>query len=163
MTEDAQEVKEILEVVSEKVPKLLEEITEALFSPEKAEKFGETVAKFYKSMVDSGMSPDQAFELTQKFMDSSSPGGMIANALGGLGGSGNVHKEVHIHGGGHDENCCGVSWLHASMNREYLGRDPGAPRRPGRGYRIAPTLALSRRWSTLSNPLDNNTIHTIVF
>ena len=103
MKEDAQEVKEILDVVSEKVPKLLEEITDALFSPEKAEKFGETVAKFYKSMVDSGMSPDQAFELTQKFMDSSSPGGMIAKALGGIGSNGPIHKEVHIHGHGHDE------------------------------------------------------------
>lgn len=97
--DDPQEIKEILDVVSEKVPKLLEEITDALFSPEKAEKFGETVAKFYKAMIDSGMSPDQAFELTQKFMDSSSPGGMITQALGGLsGGGGPVHKEVHIHG-----------------------------------------------------------------
>jgi hypothetical protein len=104
VTEDAQEIKEILDVVSEKVPKLLEEITDALFSPEKAEKFGETVAKFYKSMIDSGMSPDQAFELTQKFMDSASPGGMITQALGGLsGGGGPVHKEVHIHGGHNGE------------------------------------------------------------
>lgn len=102
--EDAQEIKEILDVVSEKVPKLLEEITDALFSPEKAEKFGETVAKFYKAMVDSGMSPDQAFELTQKFMDSSSPGGMISKAIGGIGGGGG-HKEVHIHGHGpHDDD-----------------------------------------------------------
>jgi hypothetical protein len=105
--EDAQEIKEILDVVSEKVPKLLEEITDALFSPEKAEKFGETVAKFYKSMIDSGMNPDQAFELTQKFMDSASPGGMITQALGGLsGGGGNIHKEVHIHGGHGDDDCC---------------------------------------------------------
>ena len=101
---EAQEVKEILDVVSEKIPKLLEDITEALFSPEKAEKFGETVAKFYKSMVESGMSPEQAFELTQKFMDSSSPGGMIAKALGGLGGGGGPGN-VTIHGGhhGHDD------------------------------------------------------------
>ena len=101
--DDPQEIKEILDVVSEKVPKLLEEITDALFSPEKAEKFGETVAKFYKSMIDSGMSPEQAFELTQKFMDSSSPGGMIAKALGGIGSNGPIHKEVHIHGHGHEE------------------------------------------------------------
>jgi len=103
---EAEEIKEILEVVSDKVPKLLEEITDALFSPEKAEKFGETVAKFYKSLVDSGMNPDQAFELTQKFMDSSSPGGMIAKALGGIGSNGPIHKEVHIHGRHDDEECC---------------------------------------------------------
>ena len=99
MTEDAQEVKEILEAVSDTVPKLLNEITEALFSPDKAEQFGASVAKFYKSMVDSGMNPDQAFELTQKFMDSSSPGGMIAKVLGGMGEGGNINiGPGHGHG-----------------------------------------------------------------
>lgn len=100
---DAKEVKEILDVVAEKVPKLLNDITEALFSPEKAEKFGESVAKFYKSMVESGMKPDQAFELTQKFMDSSSPGGLIAKAVGGLG-NGNIN--IGGHGHGHDDKRC---------------------------------------------------------
>ena len=56
------------------------------------------MAKFYKSMVDSGMNPDQAFELTQKFMDSSSPGGMIAKVMGGMG-DGNIN----IGGSGHDD------------------------------------------------------------
>jgi hypothetical protein len=77
----------------------LNDITEALFSPEKAEKFGESVAKFYKSMIESGMKPDQAFELTQKFMDSSSPGGLIAKAVGGLGNGG-----INIGGHGHGHN-----------------------------------------------------------
>ena len=96
---DAQEIKEILEAVSDTVPKLLSEITDALFSPDKAEQFGASVAKFYKSMVDSGMNPDQAFELTQKFMDSSSPGGMIAKVMGGMGdGGGNINIGGHGHG-----------------------------------------------------------------
>jgi hypothetical protein len=103
-TESPEEIKEILDVVSEKVPKLLNDITEALFDPAKSAEFGKTVAEFYKSMVESGMNPDQAFELTKKFMDSSSPGGMIGKALGGLsGGGGNVSKTVHIHGGDHGD------------------------------------------------------------
>lgn len=85
---DAQEVKEILEAVSETVPKLLNEITETLFNPEKTKEFGKTVAEFYKTMVENGMPPEQAFELTKKFMDSSSPGSMISQALGGIGGGG---------------------------------------------------------------------------
>ncbi len=106
-SKDAEEVSEILDAVSDKVPKLLNDITEALFSVEKAEQFGQSVAKFYKSLVEAGMKPDQAFELTQKFMDSSSPGGMITQALGGLsGGGGNIHKEVHIHGSHGDDDCC---------------------------------------------------------
>jgi hypothetical protein len=102
--ESPEDIKEILDVVSEKVPQLLNDITDALFNPEKSKEFGKTVAEFYKSMVESGMSPDQAFELTKKFMDSSSPGGMIGKALGGIGGGGGpVNKTVHIHGG----NDCG--------------------------------------------------------
>ena len=87
---DAQEVREILEAVSETVPKLLNEITETLFNPERTKEFGKTVAEFYKTMVENGMPPEQAFELTKKFMDSSSPGSMISQALGGIGGDSNV-------------------------------------------------------------------------
>ncbi|MDO9538146.1 MAG: hypothetical protein Q7J68_07490 [Thermoplasmata archaeon] len=83
---DAKEVKEILEAVGATVPKLLNEITEALFSAEKSEAFGMAVAKFYKSMIDAGMDEEKAFELTEKFMDSSSPGGMISKVLGDSGG-----------------------------------------------------------------------------
>ena len=101
-SKDAEEIKEILDAVSDKVPKLLNDITEALFSAEKAEQFGESVAKFYKSLIEAGMDPDQAFELTQKFMDSSSPGGMISKALGGLGGGGNISIGGHGHHGDDD-------------------------------------------------------------
>ncbi len=96
---DAKEVKEILEAVSATVPKLLNEITEALFSAEKSEAFGMAVAKFYKSMVDAGMDEEKAFELTQKFMDSSSPGGMISKVLGESGGL-NIGGHGH---GNHDD------------------------------------------------------------
>jgi hypothetical protein len=96
---DAQEVKEILDVVADKVPKLLNDITEALFSAEKSEKFGMAVAKFYKSMIEAGMDEEKAFELTQKFMDSSSPGGMISKAIGSIGGPGgiNIGGDSHSH------------------------------------------------------------------
>ncbi len=97
---DAKEVKEILEAVSETVPKLLNEITDALFNPEKTKEFGKSVAEFYKTMVDNGMPPDKAYELTQKFMESSSPGLLISQAIsGGLGGDsiniGGGHKHKH--------------------------------------------------------------------
>ncbi len=99
--EDAEELREVLNAVSETVPKLLNDITDALFSPEKTAAFGKSVAEFYQSLVSSGMSPDQAFELTKKFMDSSSPGGMITQALGGIGGHGD--KNIVIHGHGHGD------------------------------------------------------------
>ena len=96
---DAKEVKEILEAVGQTVPKLLSEITDALFNAEKSEAFGMAVAKFYKSMVDAGMNEERAFELTTKFMDSSSPGGMISKVLGdgdfNIGGMGGGHSHSH--------------------------------------------------------------------
>ena len=82
---DGDDVAEILAAVSEHVPKLLNEITEALFNAEKTEACAVSVAKFYKSMIDAGMDEEKAFELTQKFMDSSSPGGMISKVLGEVG------------------------------------------------------------------------------
>ena len=112
MTEDekndnskGEDVGEILAAVSEHVPKLLNEITEALFNAEKTEAFAESVAKFYKSMIDAGMDEDKAFELTQKFMDSSSPGGMISKVLGEVGDGGGIN--IGNHGGGHSHDDIG--------------------------------------------------------
>ncbi len=111
MTEDekngknkGEDVGEILAAVSEHVPKLLNEITEALFNAEKTEAFAESVAKFYKSMIDSGMDEERAFELTNKFMDSSSPGGMISKVLGEVGDGGGINIGNHGSGGhSHDD------------------------------------------------------------
>ena len=99
-----EDVGEILAAVSEHVPKLLNEITEALFNAEKTEAFAESVAKFYKSMIDSGMDEEKAFELTNKFMDSSSPGGMISKVLGEVGDGGGINFGG---GGGHSHDDIG--------------------------------------------------------
>ena len=90
MDKDAQEVRDILEAVSDTVPKLLSEITDVLFNPEKTKEFGKSVAEFYKTMVDNGMPPDKAYELTQKFMESSSPGLLLSQAINGMGGDNSV-------------------------------------------------------------------------
>ncbi len=101
---DGDDVGEILAAVSEHVPKLLNEITEALFNAEKTEAFAESVAKFYKSMIDAGMDEDKAFELTNKFMDSASPGGMISKVLGEVGDGGGINFGG---GGGHSHDDIG--------------------------------------------------------
>ena len=90
-----EDIKEILEVVTEKVPELLEALSDILYSKENAVKYGEAVATFYKTLVDAGMEPDQAFELTEKYMSSLSPmsaiGGAIKRGHGeGNGGSYNI-------------------------------------------------------------------------
>jgi len=79
---DAQEVKEILQVVSTEIPKLLESITNMMNKAENAENLGKSLAIFYKQLKDAGMDDKQAFELTQKYMASFSIGGMIGQVMG---------------------------------------------------------------------------------
>lgn len=80
---DAQEVKEILSVVSTEIPKLLESISAMIYKQENAEQFGKSVAQFFKQMKDAGMDDKQAYELTQKFMSSFSIGGMLGTIMAG--------------------------------------------------------------------------------
>lgn len=80
---DAKDVKEVLEVVSSEIPKLLEAISNAMYTKENAENLGKSVAQFYKQMKDAGMDDKQAFELTEKFMQNFSMGGMIGQVLQG--------------------------------------------------------------------------------
>lgn len=80
---DAKEVKEILEVVSTEIPKLLESISNVIYKSENAEVMGKSIAAFFKQMKDAGMDDKQAFELTQQYMKSFSLGGMISQAIGG--------------------------------------------------------------------------------
>jgi hypothetical protein len=92
MVEDAENVKEILDVVSEKIPKLIESLTDILYGEKSSAKYGKAVASFYKALVDSGMTNEQAYELTQQYMSSLNLAGLIGDAVGG-GGKG--HKGGH--------------------------------------------------------------------
>jgi hypothetical protein len=83
-----EQVKEILETISDKIPSLLNNMSDVLYSKENAEKFGHAVALFYKQLVEAGMSPGQAFELTQRYMSSLSPLQSIGSAFVGRGEKG---------------------------------------------------------------------------
>jgi len=74
---DAEQLKEIMEIVTDKVPDLLEKITRIITDAHQGEKMGASVAKFYSTLIESGMSQNQAFELTKRFMSSSSLGGLV--------------------------------------------------------------------------------------
>jgi hypothetical protein len=75
-------VKELLEAFSEKVPGLLNSITDAIYGKEASAKFGAAVADFYTTLKESGMTDEQAFKLTEQYMSSLNLGGMIAKAVG---------------------------------------------------------------------------------
>jgi len=88
------DVAEVIGAVSEKIPALLGSLTDVLYSKENAEKYGAAVAHFYKSMIEAGMAPEQAFELTQRYMSSLSPLASLAKVIGDR----KPGEHIHVHG-----------------------------------------------------------------
>jgi len=82
---EAENVKEILQIVSEKIPALLNALTDVLYGKESAAKYGQAIAGFYKSLKDSGMTDQQAYELTKTYMSSLDLAGIIGKAVSGGG------------------------------------------------------------------------------
>ena len=81
---DTEELKEILNIVSDKVPGLLDKLSNLLYSPEPAKKIGKAVATFYQELINGGLGQEQAFKLTKEYMSALNPGTVVGN-LGGLG------------------------------------------------------------------------------
>lgn len=79
----ADEVKDIFNVFSERLPALLNNLADVLYGKESAQKYGQAVAGFYKTLKDSGMTDEQAFRLTEQYMSSLSLGSVIGSAMGG--------------------------------------------------------------------------------
>ena len=73
---DPKKIKEILDVVSEKVPGLLKELSSLLYSPENAKNYAGAAATFYKELTSAGMDNEQAFDLTRQYMSTLNLGNM---------------------------------------------------------------------------------------
>ena len=78
---EPEEIKDILGFIGEKLPELLDDLTNAIYGKEASAKFGSAVSNFYRTLKDSGMSDEQAFKLTEQYMSSLNLGGMIAKAI----------------------------------------------------------------------------------
>ena len=83
-----EEVKELLEAFSEKLPALLNSLTDSIYGKEASAKFGAAVADFYSTLKKSGMTDEQAFKLTEQYMSSLNLGGMISKAFSRRGEDG---------------------------------------------------------------------------
>jgi hypothetical protein len=90
---DPEQIKGILNVVSEKVPSLLKELAQVLYGPQESKQFAVAVATFYLELKNAGMTDEQAFELTRQYMSTLNIGHMMK----GFGSS--AHKS-HPH---HDD------------------------------------------------------------
>ena len=65
---DVEELREVLEVVSDKVPGLLRGLRDVLYSKESAENMAESVGAFYKKLVESGIPKEDALEMARGYM-----------------------------------------------------------------------------------------------
>ena len=74
---DPEKIKEILDVISEKVPGLLKELSNLLYSPQSAKQYAEAAAIFYKELKNAGMSEEQAYELTSQYLSTLNLGNMM--------------------------------------------------------------------------------------
>jgi len=75
---EPENVKEIFAIFSEKVPALLNSLTDSIYGKDASAKFGMAVANFYTTLKKSGMTDEQAFKLTEQYMSSLNLGGIIA-------------------------------------------------------------------------------------
>jgi hypothetical protein len=89
----ADDVKEILNAFSDRIPVLLHKLTDVLYGKGSAQKYGQAVAGFYKTLKESGMKDEQAFRLTEQYMSSLSLGSMIGSAVGGRRPKGRESKD----------------------------------------------------------------------
>lgn len=66
--EEAEEVKEILAVVSTEIPALIKGIIGSVFSEEAGKHMGRAAAAFYKELKEGGMPEDVAVKMTENYI-----------------------------------------------------------------------------------------------
>jgi hypothetical protein len=65
---DARDIREILEAVSDKVPKLIKEVMGSLYSKDAGTNMGQSVGAFYKELVDSGIPAKDALDMAKSYL-----------------------------------------------------------------------------------------------
>lgn len=65
---DVHELKEVLGVVTEKIPGLLRGMRDVLYSKEAAENMADAVGTFYKKLVEAGIPKEEALDMARGYM-----------------------------------------------------------------------------------------------
>lgn len=77
---DIDDLKEVLGVVTDKVPGLLRELRNAFYSRDAAENMADAVVTFYTKLVEAGIDKAEAMEMAKGYMIN------LKDILGGRGG-----------------------------------------------------------------------------
>lgn len=92
---EAQEVKEILSVVSSEVPALIKGLIASVFSEEAGRNMGKGAAAYYKSLKEGGLPEDVAVKMTQDYVQTFTSFGEVFKNIG--------HVQRHRHEEKEDE------------------------------------------------------------
>ena len=66
--EDPEYIAEVLDTVSDKVPKMIRGIIDSFFSPEAAANMAKSVAEFRKTLIEGGIPEEEAMRMTREYM-----------------------------------------------------------------------------------------------
>ena len=66
--ESPEDVAAILDMVSDKIPKMIRGIIDSFFSPEAAQNMAKSIAEFRKTLVESGIPEEEAMAMTREYM-----------------------------------------------------------------------------------------------
>lgn len=95
MIRNVEDMRKLFEILTEQVPRLLESMTKVLYGAQEGERFGQSVAAFYKSLRAAGMTNQEAFELTKEYMSTLSLGGLLKMIVGSqTGGEGMIREKI---------------------------------------------------------------------
>ncbi len=99
--EDVEELRQVLSVIAEfldRLPSVLKQIFDAIYSRDTGEKVGESVASFYRKLSESGLPREVAIRMTEEFFDRSMVIDKLISQLasGAIGGikSGEVERKI---------------------------------------------------------------------
>ncbi len=67
---EAEELREVLSVVSKEVPALIKDLMSTVFSEQAGREMGKAAAAYYKSLKEAGMPDETAVRMTEKYMES---------------------------------------------------------------------------------------------
>ena len=68
LVKDIDDLKDVLGVVTDKVPGILRGLRDVLYSKDAAENMADAVATFYTKLVEAGIPKDQAMDMTKGYM-----------------------------------------------------------------------------------------------
>lgn len=93
-SEDAEELKEVLNVISKEIPGLIKGLVSSIFSEEAGRNMGKAAAAFYKELKEASMPEDVAIKMTENYISTfTSLGDLMKRAASGWGMQG---KEVEV-------------------------------------------------------------------